>query len=180
MNVGRIIAVYGLIAAVIVVLGWNIGMLFLPEGGTAGIIVGYLSMLVATSFVFVGVKRYRDTELGGVIRFWPALWTGLGIAAVASIAYVLSWEVFMWKTDYSFMAQYTASTLKELNASGASAAELAKQASELQAFAKDYENPGFRMMITLSEFAPIGLFVPLVSAALLRKSSFMPAKSAQN
>lgn len=175
---GRIISVYGLIAAVIVVIGWSIGMLFVPEGGAAGMVAGYLSMLVATSFVFVGVKRYRDTELGGVIRFWPAFWLGLGIAAVAALAYVLSWEVYMWKTGYAFMNEYMAGYLKDLKASGASAAEIAKQSAEMQKFARQYEQPLFRMLITLSEFAPIGLLVPLVSAALLRKSSFMPAKSA--
>lgn len=175
---GRIIIVYGLIAAVIVIAGWNIGMLFVPEGGVAGMVAGYLSMLVATSFVFVGIKRYRDSELGGVIRFWPALMVGLGISAVAALAYVLSWEVYMWKTNYTFMNEYIAGYLKDLKASGATAAEIAKQSDEMQAFAEQYEQPLFRMLITLSEFAPIGLLVPLISAALLRKSSFMPAKAA--
>lgn len=173
----RMIAVYGLIAGVIVIVGWNIGMAFLPEGGTAGMIAGYLSMLVATSFVFIGVKRYRDTELGGVIRFWPAFGLGLGISAIAALAYVLSWEVFMWKTDYSFMSNYIASYLQDLKASGASAEEIARQSAEMQAFAKQYEQPLFRMLITLSEFAPIGLLVPLISAALLRNRGFMPAKA---
>lgn len=175
---GRIITVYGLIAAVIVIFGWNIGIWLVPEGGAAGMVAGYLSMLVATSFVFVGVKRYRDTELGGVIRFWPALMVGLGISAVAALAYVLSWEAYMWKTDYAFMNEYIAGYLKDLKASGASAAEIAKQSAEMQAFARQYEQPLFRMLITLSEFAPIGLLIPLISAALLRKSSFMPAKAA--
>ena len=174
---GRIITVYGLIAAIIVIIGWNIGIWLVPEGGAAGMVVGYLSMLVATSFVFVGVKRYRDTELGGVIRFWPAFWLGLGIASVAAVAYVFSWEVYMWKTDYAFMNEYIAGYLKDLKASGASAAEIAKQSAEMQDFAKQYEQPLFRMLITLSEFAPIGLLIPLISAALLRKSSFMPAKA---
>ncbi|MEI9926854.1 MAG: DUF4199 domain-containing protein [Sphingomonas sp.] len=37
-------------------------------------------MLVALTFIFVGVKRYRDVENGGVIRFLPALGMGLAIA----------------------------------------------------------------------------------------------------
>lgn len=174
---GRIIAVYGLIAGVIVIIGWNIGMALLPEGGTAGMVAGYLSMLVAMSFVFIGVKRYRDNELGGVIRFWPAFGIGLGISAVAALAYVLSWEFYMWKTGYSFMREYTASYMAELKASGASAAEIARQSAEMQAFAKQYEQPLFRMAITLSEIAPVGLLVTLVSAGLLRNSRFMPAKA---
>lgn len=174
---GRIITVYGLIAAVIVIIGWNIGIWLVPEGGAAGMVAGYLSMLVATSFVFVGVKRYRDTELGGVIRFWPALMVGLGISAVATLAYVLSWEVYMWKTGYTFMNEYIAGYLKDLKESGASAAEIAKQSAEMQDFARQYANPLYRMIVTSSEFAPIGLLVPLISAALLRKNSFMPAKA---
>ena len=175
---GRTIAVYGTISGTIVILGMFISITFVADHGTMGMVADYLSMLVATSFVFVGVKRYRDTELGGVIRFWPAFWLGLGIASVAAIAYVFSWEVYMWKTDYAFMNEYIAGYLKDLEASGASAAEIAKQSAEMQKFARQYEQPLFRMLITLSEFAPIGLLVPLVSAALLRKSSFMPAKSA--
>ena len=34
---GRIISVYGLIAAFIVIIGWNFGIWFVPEGGAAGI-----------------------------------------------------------------------------------------------------------------------------------------------
>jgi Protein of unknown function (DUF4199) len=175
---GRIIAVYGLIAGVIVIIGWNIGMAVAPDGGSAGMVAGYLSMLVAFTFVFVGVKRYRDTTLGGIIRFWNALWLGLGIAGVAALFYVLSWEVYMYRTGGSFMTEYVAQSISDMRASGASAADIAKFTSEMAAFAEQYKNPLFRMMITLSEIAPVGLLVAMVSAALLRKSSFMPAKAA--
>lgn len=173
---GRIITVYGLIAGVIVIVGWNIGMLLAPDGGMAGMVAGYISMLVALTFVFVGVKRYRDSALGGVIRFWNALGVGLGIAGVAALAYVLSWEVYMWQTGGQFMTEYVESSVADLRASGASAAEVAKYSAEMAAFSEQYKNPLFRMFITLTEIAPVGLIVALISAALLRKSSFMPAK----
>ena len=47
---------------------------------------GYLVMLVALTFIFVGVKRHRDVERGGVIKFGPAFAMGLGIAAAAGAA----------------------------------------------------------------------------------------------
>ncbi len=63
--------------------------------------LGYLTMIVALSVIFLAVKRYRDQELGGVIRFGTAFMLGLGIAAVASLAYVLLWEVYLSETDYA-------------------------------------------------------------------------------
>jgi hypothetical protein len=56
---GRIIVVYGVIAGVTVALLMRVAMMLIPEGGTAGMVAGFSSMIVALSFVFVGVKRYR-------------------------------------------------------------------------------------------------------------------------
>ena len=40
----------------------------LPDHGHS-LWFGYLVMLVGLSMIFVGTKRYRDVECGGVIRF---------------------------------------------------------------------------------------------------------------
>jgi hypothetical protein len=174
---GRIIAVYGVIGGVIVALGMLIGIMFSSDHGATGMIVGYLSMLVAMSMVFVGVRQYRDTVKGGLIGFWPALGVGLGIAGIASLFYVLAWEFYMYQTNYSFMAQYVSASLQTMKAEGASAAEIAKFSAEMKAFEAQYANPLFRMGITLSEIAPVAILVSLVSAALLRIKGFMPARS---
>ena len=72
----KIIGVYGVIAGITVAVLMRIAMMLFPEGGTGGMVAGFASMIIALSFVFVGVKRYRDIELGGVIRFWKALGIG--------------------------------------------------------------------------------------------------------
>jgi hypothetical protein len=41
--------------------------------------------------------------------------------------------------------------------------------------AEQYKNPLFRMALTLTEIFPVALLVSIVSAALLRKSGFLPA-----
>jgi hypothetical protein len=69
---------------------------------------GFLVMLVAMTFMFVGVKRYRDIEHGGIIRFKPAFLMGLAIAAVAALAYILVWEAYLAATGYRFMDDYLA------------------------------------------------------------------------
>jgi hypothetical protein len=176
---GRIVAVYGLIAGIIVIIGMGVGMMLVPDGGTAGMVAGYLSMLVALSMAFVGVRQYRDTVKGGVIRFWPAFRVGLAIAGVASLAYVAAWEVYMFQTNYTFMDDYMASSIKAMKSEGKSAAEILKFEREMAAFKQEYAKPLYRMFVTFTEIAPVGLIVALVSAALLRNSSFVPAKVAK-
>ncbi len=172
---GRIIAVYGVISGVIVILGMYTSIAVVSDHGTMGMVAGYLSMLVALLFVFVGVKRYRDVNLGGVIGFGRALMVGLGIAGVASLFYVLSWEVYMWQTGGTFMAEYIAQSIESMRAAGKSAAEIAKFSAEMGAMAEQYQNPAFRMALTFMEILPVALLVSIVSAALLRKSSFLAA-----
>ena len=81
----RYILIYGLIAGV--VSGAPLS-LFVVSGkadlGVVSMAVGYLFMLIALSAVFVAVKRRRDHDLGGVIRFWPAL--GLGLVQPAQLS----------------------------------------------------------------------------------------------
>lgn len=175
---GRIIAVYGIIGGLIVAAGTWAGMVLVPDGGgSLGMVVGYLTMLVAMSMVFVGTRRYRDEVLGGVIRFWRAFGVGLAISLVASIFYVLTWEAYMFHTNYSFMDKYVAQTLETMRSEGKPAAEIAAFSKEMAAFARDYANPLYRMAVTLSEIAPVSLLVSLISAALLRNSRFMPTKA---
>ncbi|WP_194955335.1 DUF4199 domain-containing protein [Sphingopyxis solisilvae] len=172
---GRIIAVYGAIAGIVVAIGMFVNINFVASHGAMGMVAGYLSMLVALIFVFIGVKRYRDIHLGGVIRFWKAVGVGLGIGLVASLFYVFSWEVYMWRTGGTFMAEYIARTVEDMRAAGKSAAEVAKFSADMGAMAEQYKNPLFRMALTLTEILPVALLVAFVSAALLRRSSFMPA-----
>jgi len=172
---GRIIAVYGAIAGVIVIFGMFISITVVADHGTMGMVAGYLSMLVALLFVFVGVKRYRDVNLGGVIGFWKAFGIGLGIGLVASLFYILGWELYMWRTGGTFMTDYIATSIADMRAAGKSAAEITKFSAEMGAMAEQYKNPLFRMALTLTEILPVALLVSLVSAALLRLSSFLPA-----
>jgi hypothetical protein len=134
-------------------------------------------MLVALSAILVGVKQHRDQALGGVIRFRTALVIGLGIAAVASLAYVVVWEAYLAATGYVFMDQYTAQILEAKRAAGVTGAEYAKAVSEMEAMRRQYANPLFRMPMTFVEIFPVGLLIAFVSAALLRNPKFLPARS---
>ena len=140
--------------------------------GAVGMAIGYLTMLVALSLVFVAIKRHRDLELGGVIRFWPAFALGLGVSIVASLIYALAWEASLAATGgaEAFVEHY----IEQERARGAPPEALA----EMEGFRAIYANPLLRMAITFTEIFPVGLLVSLLSAALLRNRRFLPVRRA--
>lgn len=164
----RTILVYGLLAGVIVTVAMQASIAMGFEGGALGMAVGYLGMLVALTMVYVGIRRYRDRELGGAIRFPTALAVGFGISAIATLCYALGWEAYLYATDYRFMPEYVAAALEAKRSAGASPAELAKLSAEMQGYVDAYENPVTRMLMTMSEIAPVALLVTLISAFALR------------
>jgi hypothetical protein len=137
---------------------------------------GYLVMLVALSLIFVGVKRYRDVECGGVVSFGRAFMIGLGIALVAAVIYALGWELYLAVSGKDFMADYTGSILDRMRADGATPAAIAAKTAEMRDMAEAYRNPLFRLPMTFVEIFPVGLVVTLVSAALLRNPKLLPAR----
>jgi hypothetical protein len=136
---------------------------------------GYLVMIVALSMIFVGVKRYRDVECGGVIRFGRAFLLGLGIALVAALIYVLGWEFYIAFSGNDFMTEYSAAVLKGMREHGASPTAIDAQAAKLRELAVMYKSPLFRLPMTFVEIFPVGLVIALVSAALLRNPRLLPA-----
>lgn len=176
---GRNILKYGVIAGLVVAAGmWGTLLAFggaMPHGWF-GMALGYLSMLVAFSAVFVGIKHHRDVDRGGVIRFWPAFGLGLGISAVAAVFYVLAWELAQATVVHDFAGQYAASAIAQAKADGADAAELAKLGAQMESFKTLYADPLFRLPMTFVEIFPVGVLVSLVSAAVLRNPRVLPAR----
>lgn len=141
-----------------------------------GMLIGYTIMLIALSAVFMGIKRYRDVDLGGVIGFWRALALGLGISFVAGLFYVAAWETACAITGMDFASSYAKTMIAQKKAAGVSGAALAKFVAEMNEFKVQYANPLYRWPMTFAEIFPVGVLVSLISAGLLRFSRFLPAR----
>ena len=168
--------IYGIISGGIAAIVLTVGIASDLSNHTTSLWFGYLVMLVALSLILVGVKRYRDVECGGVIRFGRAFGLGLAIAAVAGLVYALVWESYLQLSGYDFMADYTKSILDGMRAEGASPGAIQAKAAEMNAMAETYRNPIFRIPMTFIEIFPVGVLVALVSAALLRNPKVLPAR----
>jgi hypothetical protein len=172
----RYVLVYGAIAGAVAGGVLTAGIAFDRSNHTTSLWFGYLVMLVALSLILVGVKRYRDVECGGVIRFGRAFLLGLAIAAAAGVIYALVWETYLAVSGHDFMADYTRSILDGMRADGATAAAIEAKAAEMRSMAESYKNPLFRIPMTFIEIFPVGLLVALISAALLRNPKMLPAR----
>jgi hypothetical protein len=173
----RLITLYGLAAGLIVCthLIWIVVTPF-AEHMEHGLVYGYLTMIVALTAVFLGIKRYRDTVLGGVIGFGQAIVVGLGISIVAGIIYVVGWELCLAVSGADFAGVYAQAMIDAARDKGVPAAELEKTIADAEAFATNYANPLYRMPLTFIEIFPVGVLITLISAAVLRNSRVLPAR----
>ena len=156
----RYALIYGLLSGMVIMAVILGGSKLAPNAAIFQTVwFGYTVMVVAMTFLFVGVKRYRDVEKGGVIRFLPALGMGLAIGLVAVITYVLIWEGYLAATHYAFIDLYFSGTDPETVAMRAT-----------------YSNPLYRAFYTALELGPVALIMAVVSAALLRNPRLLPAR----
>jgi hypothetical protein len=140
------------------------------------LLIGYASMLLAFSLVFVGIRNYRDKYNGGVISFGKAFKVGFLIVLLASTIYVIAWMIDFFIFIPDFMDKYSSQMIEELRANGASESEIEKQTREMADFAVMYKNPFFNAIMTYIEILPVGLVVTLISSLILkRKAVVSPA-----
>ena len=168
------ILIYGLISGIVVsiLMLVNVNYVSHCEGNVdydTSLVIGYASMLVALSLVFVGIRNYRDKYNGGVISFGKAFKIGILMVLLASTIYVAAWLVDYYVFIPDFAEKYCAHTLEELKASGASQIEIDKQTKEMESFVRMFKNPFFNAMMTYVEILPVGLVVTLISSLLLKR-----------
>ncbi|HWI86410.1 MAG TPA: DUF4199 domain-containing protein, partial [Sphingomonas sp.] len=178
VSMPRKILSYGLVAGLLAGVPLSVVVIAMghEQPMTYGMVIGYLIMLVALSTIFVAIKRYRDQDGGGVVRFWPAFGLGLGISVVAGIVYVISWETAVSVAHLDFASSYARAIIEQQRAKGVTGPALAKVVAEMEAFKVQYANPLFRWPMTFAEIFPVGVLVSLVSAGLLRNPRFMPVR----
>lgn len=142
--------------------------------------VGYASMVIALSMIFFGIKSYRDNYGKGSITFWKGLQVGVLITAIGSVGYVIGGE-FYNAVNPGFapkvMEKYKEFETTKMRQKGASQEEIDASVKQMTDMVKMMENPIFRVVIYLVEILPVGLVITLLSAALLRKRTLLPAEA---
>lgn len=165
----KLILVYGIIAGIVVS-----AMLFIGFSGSeinmdSGELLGYATMIIAFSTIFIAIKTYRDKQSNGSIKFGKAFKIGLGITIIATVLYVISWMIISETMAKDFATEYYQHSIETLKASNLPQDELAEKIARLEQYSEMYENPLIKIGMTFMEIFPVGFIVSLIAALILKR-----------
>ncbi len=170
------VIVFGLATGFInLILGYTTSLFWIEDMDfSTGEIMGYVSMLLALTMVFVGVMNYRNTVLNGSISFGKALGIGTLIVLIASVVYVIGWMLYYTYYMPDFPEKFLAYSIEQINNSGDYTPEQKKaQIESMKSWMASYKNPWIMMAFTFLEFFPVGFLVALLSAWLLSRKNLI-------
>ncbi|WP_026705911.1 DUF4199 domain-containing protein [Flavobacterium soli] len=134
-------------------------------------VIGYLGMLVAFSFVFIGIRNYREKYNNGTITFKKAFTIGLLIALIASTMYVVVWLIEYYYFIPDFMDKYMDFVIRQGKEEGLTAAQLQVKMDEMEMYKEWYKSPILVILLTFSEILPLGIVIALISALILKRKN---------
>jgi Protein of unknown function (DUF4199) len=134
-------------------------------------VFGFATMFLAFTFIFIGIKNYRDNENNGVITFGKAFTIGFLIAFIASVFYVIAWLIIYYNFIPDFMDLYRQCVLDDAKAAGDSAAAIKAQLAEVDQYKEMYKSPIMIILLTFMEILPLGIIVALIAALILKRKA---------
>src|SRR5882724_3545949 len=147
-------------------------------GFDRGLIVGYTTIVLSFLLVFPGIRSYRENVGGGQISFGRAFAVGILITLIASVCYVVTWEIIYFNFMPDFADKYAAYMIEKARAAGESAQKIQAITDEMKGMKAMLNNPFLNAAFSFLEPFPIGLIVTLISAAVLRKKPSQPVNDA--
>ena len=149
----------GLIILVMMLLSWFFFMPNLDYHSTERL--GYVSMFLALSMIFFGLRAYRS-EQGGLLSFRKGVQVGTLINLIPS--------TFMFVYTF-FLFQLKGQEFMEWSMSAMSPEEAAAMEAQLAQMPEWVQSPFFQGFVMFMTVFILGLIITLISAGILRKTA---------
>jgi len=133
-------------------------------------ILGYVTMAATLSFIFFGIKHYRDKVNNGVVNFGKALIIGLLISALVGVGVAIADYIYTTVINPDFAQDYLERTIAILEADY-SGAELEAKIAELTQQMEDYGGSGFMAALMFITVVVIGFIISLISGLILQRKN---------
>lgn len=131
-------------------------------------VLGYVSIILSLSFVYFGIKHYRDRENSGKVRFKDALIIGILISLTTALVFGLLDVFYIEVLNPDFMAEYYDNAVENLKAS-LPADQLEAQLDRLEAERKQFSNPVMSFALMALTVFIIGFIISLLSSLILHR-----------
>ncbi|MDV7187327.1 DUF4199 domain-containing protein [Lutibacter sp. TH_r2] len=159
LNYGLIL---GFISILMAVVNYAIGDIYKPHWGIA-----VLSFVLTTALIVLGLKKVKENN-GGYLNLGEALKTGLGIALISSIIYVIYLFIFTSYIEPEFylnMAKVQEATILEQYPNMSD-----EQLETSKEMASKFIGPGVTTAFTLAGSLFFGFIISLIAGLIMKKS----------
>ncbi|SFZ90533.1 Protein of unknown function [Flaviramulus basaltis] len=157
---------YGLIAGLIIFLSsilFGKGLSYSTQE-----ILGYVSMVACLSFVFFGIKHYRDHVNEGTISIGKAIVIGVLISALVGVGVGIADYIYTTLINPDFANEYLETSLKTME-NTLSSQEFQAKKVELKQQMEDYGGSGFMAFLMFFTVVLIGFVISLISGLILQR-----------
>ena len=167
---------YGIYATLVFVVLGAINLLVIDRIAGYGIqeVIGYLTILLAMIFVFLGIRHFRNHVNGGSLTFGQGLKVGILIVIIPAVAFglfdILYTEVInpTWHQDY-----YTAYIEEIRKSTPADKLDAAIKKAERQK--EMFASPVAQFLLMALTVFIIGFIVTIISSLTLRRKKIATA-----
>lgn len=133
-------------------------------------IFGYASILASLSFVFFGIKHFRDHINDGLVSFKNALLIGLAISAIVGVVIGILDIIYVTLINPDFASEYMQYALEGMK-NTLSPEEFEVEKTKLLEQMKLYESPSFAGFIMFVTVFAIGVVISLISSLILQRKN---------
>ena len=130
--------------------------------------LGYLSMILSLSFVFFGIRHFRDKENSGKVSFKKALVIGLLISLITALVFGVFDVIYTEVLNPDFMDTYYSETLNIME-ENMPAEEFEIKKVEMEAQKELFANPLMAFLFMALTVFVIGFIISLLSALVLQR-----------
>ncbi|RLD26278.1 MAG: DUF4199 domain-containing protein, partial [Bacteroidetes bacterium] len=131
-------------------------------------IIGYASMVVSLSFVFFGIRHFRDKINDGTVSFGKALLLGLAISLITALAFGVLDVVYIKYINPDFTEEYYARSLEKLEET-LPADEFEIERVKMESEKELFMSPVISFIVMSMTVLIIGFIISLLSAMVLQR-----------
>ena len=131
-------------------------------------ILGYATMVASLSFIFFGLKHYRDKENNGVLSLSKALVIGVLISVFVGLGIGIADYIYTTVINPDFAQEFLDTSLKTMKET-MNAKEFEAEKAKLTQQMEDYGGSGFLAFIMFMTVVLIGFVISLISGFILQR-----------